>query len=381
MPLMVAELAGAGALAVWLYLLIGRGGFWLEFCSLGQLAGRGPSGAPRIAAIVPARNEADVVGRAIASLAHQEYAGEFRIVLVDDDSADGTAGAARAAAPPEVLTVIRAAPAAAGWTGKVWALSQGIREAARSEPDYLLLADADIEHPPGSLRTLAARAESGGYDLVSYMATLACRTPAERSLVPAFVFFFFLLYPPAWIRSPHRRTAGAAGGCLLIRRAMLERIGGMAAIGGALIDDCALARAVKHHGGRVWLGLDTGTLSLRQYATFRAIGRMISRTAFAQLHHSVLLVAGTAAGLALTFLVPPLLTLAVPQPVRGIGAMAWLLMSVAYFPALRFYRCPWFMAPLVPLAALFYLGATVHSALSYWRGAGGMWKGRAQDLA
>ena len=376
------EIAGAGTLAVWIYLMLCRGGFWREFLNANQAGARRETGPrPRVAAVVPARNEAAVVGRSIASLAGQDYRGAFRVVLVDDASTDGTAEAARSAAAPSLLTVIRAAPLPAGWSGKLWAISEGIREADGFEPEYLWLTDADIVHPAGSLDVLTARAESDGYDLVSAMATLSCRTPAERALIPAFVFFFFLLYPPAWIRSSRHTMAGAAGGCILIRRSMLDRIGGVAAIRGELIDDCALARSVKRHGGRVWLGLGATTESIREYATFGEIGSMISRTAFTQLHHSVPVLLGALAGLAFAFLAPPLLTIAAPQPAAGMGALAWLLMSIAYFPALRFYRCPWYWAPLLPLAAAFYSGATLHSALAYWRGAGGVWKGRAQDAA
>ena len=211
------------------------------------------------------------------------------------------------------------------------------------------------------------------------MATLACHTPAERTLVPAFVFFFFLLYPPAWVRSARYATAGAAGGCMLIRYRTLEDIGGVAAIRGELIDDCALARAVKSNGGRVWLGLSEATRSIRPYRTFAEMGRMISRSAFTQLRHSTWLLAGTVAGLIFTYLAPPLLTLFAPQPAAGMAALAWLLMSVCALPSLRFYGRGWFGAPLLPLAAVFYLGATVSSAISYWSGAGGRWKGRTQD--
>ena len=293
----------------------------------------------------------------------------------------GTPVIAAAAAPRDLLTVVSAALLPAGWTGKLWAVAEGIRHAAPLRPDYLLLTDADIVHPPDNAATLAARAQSEGYDLVSYMATLDCRTPAERALAPAFVFFFFLLYPPAWIRSPRRAPAGAAGGCMLIRCRTLEKIGGIEAIRGQLIDDCALARAVKRAGGRVWLGLGATTHSIRPYGTFREIGRMISRSAFTQLHHSALLLAGTVAGLLLTYLAPPLLTLLAPQPAAGMAALAWLLMSVSYLPALRYYRRGWFAAPLLPLVAMFYAGATVHSAIAYWSGAGGRWKGRVQDAA
>jgi hopene-associated glycosyltransferase HpnB len=240
-------------------------------------------------------------------------------------------------------------------------------------PDYLLLTDADIVHPPQNLDGLVSRAESG-YDLVSYMATLRCDSLAERALIPAFVFFFFLLYPPAWIRNPRRKTAGAAGGCILIRREMLDRIGGIAAIRGELIDDCALARAVKRTGGRVWLGLSESTRSIRDYATFSEIGRMISRTAFTQLRYSALLLAGTVFGLAFAYWLPVALTLA-GQP---LGAAAWLLMSICYWPALRFYGRSPLWAPLLPIVAAFYMACTVHSAVQYWRGTGGLWKGRVQ---
>lgn len=341
--------------------------------------GDAPSPAPRMVAVIPARNEADVVGKSIASLVRQRYPGEFHIVLVDDDSTDGTADAARTAAPADLLTVVRAAALPPGWTGKLWAVSEGVRQAAAFDPDYYLLTDADIVHPPDNLAVLAARSAAGDYDLVSYMATLRCRTPAERTLIPAFVFFFFLLYPPAWIRNPRYATAGAAGGCMLIRRTSLEGIGGIAAISGELIDDCALAGAVKRNGGRVWLGLSAGTLSIRDYTTFGEIESMISRTAFTQLRHSPLLLLGTVCGLGITYLAPPILTVAAGGWPAGIGAFAWLTMSAAYVPTLRYYRQSPLWAPLLPLIAAFYMGATVHSAVAYWGGSGGVWKGRAQE--
>jgi hopene-associated glycosyltransferase HpnB len=374
---MVLELAGAAAAAIWIYLLLGRGGFW-------RLRDAPPEGAlppvaPGVVAVIPARNEALLVARAIGSLARQRYPGEFHIVLVDDDSADGTAAAARAAAPASLLDVVPAGPLPPGWTGKLWAASQGIRAAARFHPEYLLLTDADIVHPPENLSALVARAASCHYDMVSFMTTLECRTPAERALIPAFVFFFFMLYPPAWVASSRRATAAAAGGCILIRREMLEGIGGLAAIRGAVIDDCALARAVERQGGRLWLGLSASTRSVRAYATWSEIARMISRTAFAQLHHSVWLLIGTVLGLVLTYLVPPALAIAARGPAAALGAAAWLAMSVAYVPALRYYRRSPLWAPLLPAIAAFYLAATIHSAVCYWRGAGGHWKGRVQD--
>ncbi len=373
-------MVAALSLGIWLYLLFGRGWFWrMRERAVGASAGgsaRPAGGWPAVVAVVPARNEAAVVGHALRSLAAQEYDGPFHIVLVDDASTDGTAEAARAAVDhPDRLTVVRAAPLAPGWSGKLWAVAEGVRHAQRFHPEYLLLTDADIVHPPDNLRQLAARA-STGFEVVSYMATLRCRTPAERLLIPAFVFFFFMLYPPAWIADPRRRTAGAAGGCLLLRAEALERIGGIAAIAGEWIDDCALARAVKRSGGRVWLGLSEGTRSIRAYTTFWEMGRMISRTAFTQLRYSAWLLAGTAIGLVVTYLAPPALTLAGAQPAAALAAAAWLAMSVAYYPVVRFYRQPVFWAPLLPLAAAFYLGATLHSAVAYWRGKGGQWKGR-----
>jgi hopene-associated glycosyltransferase HpnB len=372
---MVLTIIAALSLAIWLYLLLARGDFWRMRPEVSSGAPDTP--APSVTAVVPARNEADVVGCSVASLAAQRYAGEWNMILVDDASQDGTAAIARQAAPG--LRVISAPPLPPGWTGKMWAVAEGVRAA---DSDYLLLTDADIVHPPEHVAALVARAEKGGYDLVSYMVRLHCRWLAEQALIPAFVFFFFLLYPPAWTRDPRRRTAGAAGGCILVRRAALERIGGMARIAGELIDDCALARAVKDSGGRVWLGLSDAAISLRQYRTFGEIGRMISRTAYTQLGHSPLVLAGTVAGLAVTYLAPPLLTLAAPRgPASGMGALAWLLMTAAYWPSVRYATRHWFWAPLLPLIAIFYMGATLHSAVAHWRGRGGMWKGRNQSGA
>ena len=371
---MFLTLTGAVSLAVWLYLLSARGGFWRMRPDVPDDALRMP--APSVTAVVPARNESDVVGRSMGSLAAQQYPGEFNLILVDDDSQDGTAALALQAAPG--LRVITARPLPAGWTGKMWAVAEGV---SGVESEYLLLTDADIVHPPDHLAMLVARAQEGGYDLVSYMVRLQCVTLAEQALIPAFVFFFFLLYPPAWIRDPHARTSGAAGGCILIRRAALERIGGMARIARELIDDCALARAVKHSGGRVWLGLSDRAASIRQYRTFAEIGGMISRTAYTQLGYSPLVLAGTVAGLAVTYLAPPLLTLAAPHgAASGLGALAWLLMTAAYLPAVRYAKRPWFWAPLLPAIALFYMGATLHSAFAHYRGRGGMWKGRAHAV-
>jgi hopene-associated glycosyltransferase HpnB len=350
---------------IWVYLLLGRGGFWRIRMEQATAAA-----APRrVIAVIPARNEADVIGRAVHSLAAQVA----RIIVVDDASTDGTAQAAR---PADVL---QGKPLPPGWTGKLWALSQGIDHALTFDPDYLLLTDADIEHSPASLTGIVLIAEQRNLAMASYMVRLSCERIAEKALMPAFVFFFLKLYPPEWIASPAFKTAGAAGGCMLIRPEALASIGGLAAIRNEVIDDCALARAVKRSGRRIWMGLAPHTRSIRSYGGFAEIGRMISRTAFNQLHHSLVLLVVAVAGLCVTYLLPPILLLTGKPAAMMLGAIAWLLMSVAYWPMVRFYnRAPlWSLA--LPLIALFYLGATVHSAIQYWLGHGGQWKGRAQD--
>jgi hopene-associated glycosyltransferase HpnB len=355
-------LLGAAVTAIWVCLLVCRGGFWRFRV---EPPPRRTCPAPRVVAVVPARNEAETVGRALASLAAQRYDGEFHVVLVDDHSDDGTADLARAAAAD--VHVIFAPPLEPGWTGKLSAVNAGIAHAARFDPEFLLLTDADIAHPPDNLEGLVARAESGRYDLVSYMATLHCETLAERALIPAFVFFFFLLYPPRW-------GTGAAGGCMLVRREMMERIGGISRIRGELIDDCALAAAVRAAGGRVWLGLSPETRSIRPYERFAEIGAMISRTAFTQLRYSHWLLIGTVLGLLTVYVAPVALTLAG----SWWGASAWGLMTIAYLPATRFYRVSPLWAPALPGIAVFYLAATLRSAVDHWSGRGGLWKGRTR---
>lgn len=367
----ILAIAASLSLAIWVYLLAARGAFWRMRPD--DPKGTPPSPAPSVTVVVPARNEAAVVARSLASLAHQQYPGDFHIILVDDSSDDATATLAR-----HTAQVIAARPKPEGWTGKMWAVSEGV---SHVRSDYILLTDADIVHPPGHVAGLVARAMEGNYDIVSYMVRLSVRTAAEQALIPAFVFFFFQLYPPAWIRDPHAATAGAAGGCILIRREALERAGGIARIAGELIDDCALARAVKTTGGRIWLGLSDTAQSIREYTTFGEIFRMIARTAYTQLKYSPLLLAGTVFGLAITYLVPPALAFAAPPgAARGLAALAWLLMTVCYLPSVRYARRPFFWAPLLPAIAVFYLCATLYSAFAHWRGRGGMWKGRAQVM-
>jgi hopene-associated glycosyltransferase HpnB len=360
------EIAAGVTLAVWLYLLLGRGFFWLVRTA--EMRG-GAAAARRVAVVIPARNEAGVVGKAVASVVAQEYGGPVEIFVVDDHSTDGTAEAA------SLARVVSAGPLPEGWTGKVWAVSEGVRAAAVFRPDYFLFTDADVVHDSGNLGRLVARAEAGGYDLASLMVELRCETLAERALIPAFVFFFLKLYPPRWIASAKHSTAGAAGGCLLIRREALEHIGGVAAIRRELIDDCALAKAVKRSGGKVWLGVTSATRSVREYGTFGEVGSMIARTAFTQLGYSPALLAATVVGMLAIYLLPPVLALGFGS---WMAAVAWVLMMAAYSPVLRLYRRSPAWVVALPVVALFYTGATVVSALEYSRGRGGVWKGRAQ---
>ena len=384
------------SLAAWLYLIFLRGGFWRADQRL-EPAAAPEAGWPAVVALVPARDEAPLIGRTMGALLAQDYAGAFAVVLIDDASSDGTADAARAAAGDDGrLVVVPATPLPAGWTGKLWALAQGVERAAEVLPQarYLLFSDADIEHDPEVLRGLVARAEADRLDLVSLMALLRCRTPWERLLVPAFVFFFQKLYPFRWVNDPHRAIAAAAGGCLLLRRAALAAAGGLEAIAGALIDDCALARAIKHGGsisgstgprGAIWLGLTTTTRSVRPYAGLAGIWRMVARSAFTQLRHSALLLAVAVLGMVVVYLGPPTAliggTIAGGWPGALLGAAAWLLMAAAYGPTLRLYGQSPVGALLLPAAAVLYMLMTVDSALHHWRGRGGVWKGRAQGAA
>ena len=371
---MAATIIGAAAAAIWLYLIGFRGRFW--WVRQPALVSSAPQRS--IVAVIPARNETAVIGRALSSLLAQHYPGPFHIVVVDDHSSDGTARVARVAGGHDRLTVVAAQPVPAGWTGKLWAVRQGIEIARRWRPDYLLLTDADIVHAPENLAGLVAQAESGGYDLVSLMVRLHCRSLWERLLIPAFVFFFFKLYPPRRVADPSRRTAAAAGGCMLIRQDTLERIGGVDSIRHEIIDDCALARRVKAVGA-VWLGAAGAASSIREYRSWRPIWNMIARCAFAQLGYSASALVGTVALMSVMYLAPPLLLLLSDASAgRMLGATAWLGMSLAFLPILRSYRCPIGLAPLLPGIALFYTAATVASAILFWRGRGGYWKGRFQ---
>ncbi len=376
----VALACGLLCLVIWLYLVVAHGRFWMVTAA--------DNVAPRrvedlIAVVIPARDEAHSIGEAVTSLLQQSCATHLHIFLVDDHSSDGTVALAREAAvrmgSEGRLSIIRGAALPSGWTGKLWAAQQGVEQALKLSPRFLLLTDADISHSPESVGAMVAIAEEGGYDLTSFMVKLNCRSFAERLLIPAFVYFFFLLYPPRWIRDARRRAAGAAGGCMLIRPEALGRVGGFATIRGEIIDDCALARVVKRSGGRVWLGAASETFSVRAYGSFSEIGQMIARTAFNQLGHSVWLLLGALLGLSLTFLLPLVLLFSGSRIVAAIAAMACLLMYASYVPITRFYGLAPTWAVALPIAAVFYTGSTALSAIRYWSGRGGEWKGRPQD--
>jgi len=380
------SLLGYACLAAWAFILLGRGFFWLARDRDDRDAPPAPARWPSVAAVVPARDEADVIDASISSLLAQDYPGPFRVILVDDDSSDGTAAVARAAAERlgvgGRLEVLAGAPLPGGWTGKLWAMSQGVAraEAGPDRPDYLWLTDADIAHRPDHLRSLAARAEAGRYALTSVMVELHCETLPERLLIPAFVHFFQLVYPFALVNDPKSRVAGAAGGCMLARREALDAAGGVAAIRASLIDDCAMGEVMKRQGP-IWLGLTRRAHSIRPYASIGAVGRMVSRSAYAQLDYSPLLLAGTLAGLALTFIAPPLIAVFGSGGGQIAAAGALLAMAGSYQPILAFYRRSPLWGLAMPLIGLLYAWFTLESAIQVARGGGGQWKGRAQALA
>lgn len=377
----VLLVCGTVCLLAWLYLFLLHGRFW----QVSRLqAGEVPQ-APvtaSVAVVIPARNEANNIGRAARSLLAQVCADDLHIFVVDDNSTDGTAEAARAVASAidqKKLHIISGRPLPSGWTGKLWALEQGIEAALKLNPRFLLLTDADVEHAPNNIATLVSLADRGRYELVSFMVKLHCATMAEKLLIPAFVFFFFMLYPPLSIRSARRKAAGAAGGCVLIRPQALALAGGIGAIRHEVIDDCALARAVKRSGGRVWLGLTPTTHSFRPYESFGEIERMIARTAFNQLGHSVPVLIGAILGMALLYVAPFVLLFSHQRGLVALGAAAYFTMAVSYLPMVRFYGLGAGWALTLPLSAIFYMGATIDSAFKFWSGRGGAWKGRAQD--
>jgi len=379
-----AQVLAAAGLAAWLYLLFARGAFW-------RCAERddGPQQKipepPSVAVVVPARNEADHIAASMASLLEQDYAGAWTIILVDDDSSDGTAGIAREQLGIRCaagLRIVSSTPLPAGWTGKLWALSQGIDVAMAlpQPPQYLLLTDADIVHAPDSLRRLVEHAQAKQLVLTSLMAMLRCESLAERASIPAFIFFFQMLYPFAWVNQPRSRIAAAAGGCMLVRADALAQAGGIEVIRGALIDDCALARVLKARGP-IWLGLTARVHSIRAYAGFADVRRMVVRSAYAQLGYSPFLLLGTAVAMAVIYVIPPVLVLSGSGAARALALLTWGLMAFAFQPTLRFYRLSPLWGFALPAIALQYLLFTLDSAYQYVRGRGGAWKGRAQANA
>jgi hopene-associated glycosyltransferase HpnB len=365
-------------LAIWLYLMLAHRGFWLlrerDTSPITE-----PERWPSVVAVVPARNEADVITRSIASLVAQDYPGDFRIVLVDDQSDDGTGELVRRLHSDRV-TVLTGAPRPAGWTGKLWAMQQGSDHAAHvfegGDPDFLWFTDADIAHTSDNLRRLVARAGADKV-LVSLMARLSCKTAAEHFLIPAFVFFFDMLFPFGAVNDPKSPIAAAAGGCMLVRRTALEQAGGIAAIRHNIIDDCALGRAMKAQGP-IWLGLTDRAISLRPYEHISDIRRMVTRSAYAQLGYSPLVLAGTMLGLLLVYIAPVMTALFAWGISQLAGWLAWIVMAILFQPMLRFYRLSPLWGAALPLIGAFYAAFTLESAILHWSGKGGMWKGRAQ---
>ncbi|MEV6167010.1 glycosyltransferase [Streptomyces sp. NPDC051954] len=371
----------AAALAAWLWLLLGQGFFWRTDVRLPPR--REPGSWPPVCVVVPARDEAAVLPDSLPSLLTQDYPGRAEVFLVDDGSSDGTGELARELSGRHgglPLTVSSPGEPPTGWTGKLWAVRHGIDLARARDPEYLLLTDADIAHAPDSLRELVAAAHTGGFDVVSQMARLRVASVWERLVVPAFVYFFAQLYPFRRIGKKRARTAAAAGGCVLLRADAAERARIPDAIRHAVIDDVALARAVQASGGRIWLGLADRVDSVRPYPRLHDLWRMVSRSAYAQLRHNPLLLAGTVAGLALVYLVPPVALVwglaAGDTAAAVVGALAWLVMTGTYVPMLRYYRQPCWLAPLLPFTASLYLLMTVDSAVQHYRGRGAAWKGR-----
>jgi hopene-associated glycosyltransferase HpnB len=358
---------------VWVYLIGFHGLFWR---STPVLADRTPSGKARVAVIVPARDEADSIRQSIGSLLAQDYPGELSIILVDDNSTDRTGEAAASLGASERLTIVIGEPLPQGWSGKLWAVNQGLAHEKAKAADYVLLSDADIEHAPGHVSALVAKSEIEGLDLVSEMVRLHCDSKAERALIPAFVFFFQMLYPFAWVADRTKRMAGAAGGTMLVARAALDRIQGVSRFRHHLIDDCALAREIKSTGGRIWLGHAESAVSKRVYSDWRDVWNMIARTAYVQLGNSPMLLLGCVAAMGIIYCAPPLLTLFAHGLPQVLGVLSWLMMAIAFQPTLcRYHRSPlWGLA--LPCIGLFYLCATVASALRHYAGRGGGWKHR-----
>jgi hopene-associated glycosyltransferase HpnB len=371
------------SLLIWLYLFFFNGHFWqIWIAEADRESIPAPKFWPRVVAMVPARNEAANIAQSVAALAGQDYPGEFSLIVVDDHSEDGTGDMARKAAAESGasgrVAIQLAPPLAAGWTGKLRALQSGVDSTQANAPEFFWFTDADIVHAPNTLRRLICRAQYDQLDLTSLMVLLQAQTFAEKLIIPPFLYFFLMLYPPRLIGNAKLQTAGAAGGCMLLRSTALARIGGLAAIRSELIDDCSLARAVKRSDGRIWMGLTRASVSLRRYEKFSELRDMIARTAFTQLNYSALQLIGTLVGLVLTFVAPVALALSANSRIWLPALLAWCLMSASFLPTVVFYRLSPIWSPFLPVAALFYSYSTFLSAVRYWLGRGGQWKGRAQ---
>lgn len=377
------------SLLIWLILLLAWGNFWRADQRLEpNLTSSSPPAWPMITVITPARNEADVIATSLTSLLNQDYPGNYEIILVDDQSQDGTSEIAQATAAKldktAQLRVIPGSPLPSGWSGKLWALQQGIAAAQASQPQYLLLTDADIAHSPTNLRELVQKATTEKLALVSLMVQLRCQSFWEKLLIPAFIFFFQKLYPFPWVNNPQRKTAAAAGGCILLENQALQSVGGIEVIRQALIDDCSLAAAFKNQGYRIWLGLSSTTTSLRPYPDLASIWNMVARTAYTQLNYSPWLLLGTLVGMTLVYLIAPLGVLwglvTGDALVLLLGMLTWGLMAMAYIPTIRLYHLHWAWGVALPGIALLYNLMTLDSARRHWLGQGGAWKGRTYEI-
>jgi hopene-associated glycosyltransferase HpnB len=377
----MAWLAG-GALILWLWIALFQGGFWRADQRL-RVVPDTLVRWPAIAVVIPARDEAQTIAEAVTSLVNQDYAGGLTIIVVNDNSTDGTAALAISVTSGACkIDVVDGQPLPDGWTGKMWAVALGIErvETIATDVEYLLLTDADIEHSSDSLRALVVKAESENLDLVSLMVKLRDQNHWENLLVPAFVFFFQKLFPFPWVNNPSRSEAAAAGGCILVKRAAMARIGGVSCIRDRVIDDCALAAAIKP-GGAIWLGLAENSHSLRGYDGLRGLWDMVARTAFVQLNNSYLLLFGTIFGMVVLYLAPPLAVLVgiwlLDSHIILAGLLSWILMTFLYIPTIRLYNAPLWRAVFLPIAALIYTAMTLSSAWRTFRGRGAGWKGRS----
>ncbi len=375
------------SLLTWLFLIIFWGDFWLCNQKITNTSQDNNQNNISVCAVIPARNEADLLPITLKSLLRQDYSGDLRIILVDDQSTDGTGEIAQQIAEELCLNgrleVISSEELPADWTGKLWALNQGINYAQKYKPDYILLTDADIKHHSTNLKELINKAKTENLDLVSLMVLLRCKSFWERFLIPAFVFFFQKLYPFPWVNNPSKNIAAAAGGCILIKTETLIKIGGIEIVKNALIDDCSLAQAIKLGEDKnrgIWLGLTENTCSLREYNSLNTIWDMVARTAFTQLNYSPLLLLGTLIGMSLIYLAVPvsfILGLWLKNYIIVvISLIIWLLMSISYFPTIKLYKISPLWSLNLPLIAFLYNLMTIDSALRHWQGKGGAWKGR-----